>query len=791
MEPPSPSSSRARTPHHQMLHPNNGVFPPPMSPRCLQAEHVSGLGLIPSINTNPSASNKVNTAVQTDKDKENKHTSAGDNRRHCIPNLSLARSVTHHNPSNSKVHQSTSTHDLIVDDSSSSQTVDKSNSNLNKNNSYNKSWKYNKSLSPPISDHLSPLDAITSSLTNYELNQSGNLMDQLSDLTQKEGQLLKHLELLQQEANLIAQQRQKITTELGRLHSLRAEKLSQIVKNECNGEKNSETVSCMEDSTKTNKKDDDQEMDAVSSVQERNPSPSKPTLAEGHSSVPPDNSSNVVSSLADNSSVVSSSQETFGLRVRSFNYTNSSPNDSSSESQSGRRQRCTSTSHSPSINSKSYDNNDNYYSVENPEGENFYKRVNDRLANNSNSNSDSEPDDVRPKSSSNSVSHRASSSCRKLEESAKLGKHSKRRRRDSSISSSGGADAEESDTNIEKEDREEVEMSSIRHSISSNEEVPVVESTQPFDCTNSQEVEQEEPPESRPITPNAENFNVLEESETKVSNTCTSSYNPKMISNQSPRLSDDIQEVSLESRRKSLSLSPHSPKTRNSSGSEHNYSLRSKGPPCEVVDSDSQQSKDTFSCNFESIKDMDLCTSQSKADDGHADDELEKDEEEKSSRSIKDMKELIEDNRKKRKRKSKYRGTRGGKKRKWSTEKFKLKSSSLHLKSQNNLHNESGVKTNSLKSSTSTNKKSDNKRKKYSNAKFKLNSSSVKLKGKSKSIKEINIEVGADLDTTIEISDDENCTEDVFQSGDDNQKYFTSIPTHDASVLDIKVDFKI
>ncbi|RXG64022.1 Zinc finger protein [Armadillidium vulgare] len=91
---------------------------------------------------------------------------------------------------------------------------------------------------------------------------------------------------------------------------------------------------------------------------------------------------------------------------------------------------------------------------------------------------------------------------------------------------------------------------------------------------------------------------------------------------------DDDHICSLTSQRKgSLSASPHSPKMRNSSGSEHGYSLRSRGPPSDLFDfnSDSQLSKDTLTSGQE--EQLEVSMDKQLNDEDQADDEFEKDEE--------------------------------------------------------------------------------------------------------------------------------------------------------------------
>ena len=649
MEPPSPSSSRARTPHQNVP----GLFIAPMSPRCMSNDNhlTATLG-------SPCIASRINTAVQTERDKDK--SSPSENKRHFVPNLSLARSVTHHQ---SKVNQSTMTEDLSEPNlpSEADRVREKLDDEIINDSYYNQlnkdaSMKDGESDQPwqcsqQSREQLSQLETISMTLSNFEWNNSdSNLVHQLSILSRQEGDLLKHLDILQQEANILAKKKKKVTDELNKLHHIRSEKIRQMVGEVKTDAKSSSNnpVSCTSEQVPPSKSSE-----STSNIDCKNSSVKSKSQQ---------NKDGQSSSLADNSSVVSSSQETIGLRVRSFSFTHTSPNDSSNESQSARRQRCTSTSHSPSINPKNYDTNEDIYqNLETPNAE-FYSRLEDNECGNrrSVSNTDSDTDDegkMTPKFSRRTTGLRGN-----LEDSKK---RTDVRMRDSSISSSGEGDVE-SEINIDKEENRNDNCCNIRHSLSSNEEIAVVGSSQQVECSLINKPSGSEM--------NVDDYDV-DDSELRLEANSTNNYTPKMIGEEESRRSDDMRDNPLDSRRKSLSLSPHSPKTRNSSGSEHSYSLRSKGPPSEVVDSDSQQSKDTFSyslelANKEDIKEVNSC-SRSKMDEGHADDE--------------DEEKLVSSqpgSRGKRKRKTKH---KANKKKKRSQDFVKI-SSINHLKKKNKNH---------------------------------------------------------------------------------------------------------
>lgn len=118
-------------------------------------------------------------------------------------------------------------------------------------------------------------------------------------------------------------------------------------------------------------------------------------------------------------------------------------------------------------------------------------------------------------------------------------------------------------------------------------------------------------------------------------------------------------------RKGSLAGSPQSPKMRNSSGSEHGYSLRSRGPPSDSFDfnSDSQPSKDTVISSHEDQVDVSEEKQQeqqrqqplnheNKHDESQADDELEEVDARCDARSSSSSR-YSDDSLKKRKRKRK------------------------------------------------------------------------------------------------------------------------------------------
>ncbi|KAG7154314.1 Zinc finger protein 106-like, partial [Homarus americanus] len=360
MEPPSPCASRARTPHQSLP----GHFAPPASPRAGASD------------------TRVTVGVQTEKERPLPPCDQGgnnnnNNKRQYVPNLSLARSVT---PLVTiKVDQSTSTDDLggVWEQ---------------RGKSRGKGWWWHRTGRPR--NHLSQLTSISNSLSDFEFSQdTGIALQQMMVFSEQETEFVRHLENIDQEIHELMREKKRMTEELGRLQHLRIGKLQQLVKQGGatvpRGEPPALRGPCGGDprTRRDSSSDGGDPADAGNSTATYNIENISLRYGVSKEDVR-------VQSTTDNASVVSSSQEK-GPRVRSFSFSHTSSNDSSNESQSVRRQRCTSTCHSPG--SRSHKSKETlqitYLGPINP-NEEFYQQIasNIHKLQRSISNTDSETD---------------------------------------------------------------------------------------------------------------------------------------------------------------------------------------------------------------------------------------------------------------------------------------------------------------------------------------------------------------------------------------------------------------
>lgn len=221
---------------------------------------------------------------------------------------------------------------------------------------------------------MAQLAAISNSLNNFEWsNEAGVALQQMAALGEQEGELLRHTELLDQEVHDLLRERRRLTEELARLQQLRAGKLRQLVQQGSSGQEGAEGPGPRGptgDSRPHRVSQQDSSSDSGEPMDGANSSMADPAESLSQRYGGAGRGDACVQSTTDNASVVSSSQEKTP-RVRSFSFSHTSSNDSSNESQSVRRQRCTSTCHSPGRGHKSRDSQqgsnspgEEYYQVE-------------------------------------------------------------------------------------------------------------------------------------------------------------------------------------------------------------------------------------------------------------------------------------------------------------------------------------------------------------------------------------------------------------------------------------------
>lgn len=211
---------------------------------------------------------------------------------------------------------------------------------------------------------MAQLAAISNSINNFEWSaEAGTALQQMTVLGEQEGELLRHAELLDQEVHDLLRERRRVTEELSRLQQLRAGKLRQLVQQGGSGQEEAEGPGPRGptgDSRPQRVSQQDSSSDGGEPMEGANSSVPDPaeTLSQRYGGGGRGDS--CVQSTTDNASVVSSSQEKTP-RVRSFSFSHTSSNDSSNESQSVRRQRCTSTCHSPGRGPKSREPQEGHY----------------------------------------------------------------------------------------------------------------------------------------------------------------------------------------------------------------------------------------------------------------------------------------------------------------------------------------------------------------------------------------------------------------------------------------------
>ena len=223
---------------------------------------------------------------------------------------------------------------------------------------------------------MAHLAAISNSLNNFEWStEAGAALQQMAVLGEQEGELLRHAELLDQEVHDLLRERRRVTEELARLQQLRAGKLRQLVQHDGSGQEAGEGPGPRGptgDSRPHRVSQQDSSSDSGEPMEGANSSMSNPaeTLSQRYGGAVREDA--CVQSTTDNASVVSSSQEKTP-RVRSFSFSHTSSNDSSNESQSVRRQRCTSTCHSPGRGQKSRESQPGHYQGSSSPREEYYQ----------------------------------------------------------------------------------------------------------------------------------------------------------------------------------------------------------------------------------------------------------------------------------------------------------------------------------------------------------------------------------------------------------------------------------
>lgn len=677
MEPPSPCASQVRTPHQSL----SALFAPPASPRCLSNGGAVGA--------------RVTIGVQTEKERQvplydqgcsTSSSNNNNNRRQYVPNLSLARSVTplviH------KVDKSTTTEDLLGNwDQQQLQQAQQQQRGKNRA----KGWWWHRNGRPR--NHLSQLTAISNSLSEFEFSHNaGVALQQMMVFSEQETEFLRHLENVDQEIHELMREKKRMTEELGRLQHLRIAKLQQLVRQ--SGLSNISIGG---------------EVSGNDSLELRGPTTSdsrgmrlSPNDSSSDGGDPPDvggsttySVENVsvrygvvskedmcVQSTTDNASVVSSSQEK-GPRLRSFSFSHTSSNDSSNDSQSVRRQRCTSTCQSPGKVGKGTETYKVTYlgSVNPTEG--FYEDIaNIHKMQQSISNTDSETDND---SKAIGIANHSLEVCTAFEGD---GRQVKSRNRSSSLSSSAEGDVE-SEVPADREEEEEMDSVTIfRKRLIDDKEEAIVDSSEQQD--NKMENESsigvaekamEDHSDSRKTPPYQENV-CLPESNPKVeedskANLCrisngASRFEGKRINSEAeyaqvPKPGELCQisekELPSTSRKSSSSStssstspssSPDSLKCRSTSG-EHCYSLRSRGPPSEVIEDTSVANSSLCSEGVdESLgKTPPRKRNEKVLEEEQADDEREGDEDDDNRSGGADGADSSSDDKKKRKRKRK------------------------------------------------------------------------------------------------------------------------------------------
>ncbi|KAG0714151.1 Zinc finger protein 106 [Chionoecetes opilio] len=366
----SPCASRARTPHPPHL-PLPTLFAPPLaSPR----SGISGVEARVSI-----VEAKVSIGVQTEREVRVPVflDSSPSSRKLYIPNLNLARSVTPF--ITTKVDQSTSTDDLPWDPfqphpSQPLLPVQQQQQQQQRSKSRAKGWWWHRTGRPR--NHMAQLAAISNSLSNFEWSsEAGAALQQMAVLGEQEGELLRHADLLDQDVHDLLRERRRVTEELARLQQLRAGKLRQLVQQSGSGQEGAEGPGPRGptgDSRPNRVSQQDSSSDGGEPMDGANSSVANPAESLSQRYGGAGRGDACVQSTTDNASVVSSSQEKTP-RVRSFSFSHTSSNDSSNESQSVRRQRCTSTCHSPGRNQKSRESQQGHLQGSNSHGEEYFQ----------------------------------------------------------------------------------------------------------------------------------------------------------------------------------------------------------------------------------------------------------------------------------------------------------------------------------------------------------------------------------------------------------------------------------
>lgn len=306
-------------------------------------------------------------------------------------------------------------------------------------------------------------------------------------LGEQEGELLRHAELLDQEVHDLLRERRRVTEELSRLQQLRAGKLRQLVQQGGSGQEEAEGPGPRGptgDSRPQRVSQQDSSSDGGEPMEGANSSMLDPAESLSQRYGGGGRGDACVQSTTDNASVVSSSQEKTP-RVRSFSFSHTSSNDSSNESQSVRRQRCTSTCHSPGRGPKSREPQEGHYQGSNsPRGE-YYQvgSVVGHLGLCPAANTDSETDNDTGARGAPVDSSEAKATVMEGQNTS--------RNRVSSLSSSAEGDTE---SEAPADHDEDVRISSLARKMSLDEGEAVVDSSQrPDDNKDNDSTHLEEP----------------------------------------------------------------------------------------------------------------------------------------------------------------------------------------------------------------------------------------------------------------------------------------------------------
>ncbi|XP_076033216.1 uncharacterized protein LOC143020626 [Oratosquilla oratoria] len=539
-------NQQARTPdNRRVLGSPGNCKVEPSSPCVSRVAH-----MMPPISPKVPQARAINASVQTEREKTFNCDGNMANKRHFVPNLNLARGVT---PLVMKVDQSTSTADLIVSNAEPQKQQQQHQSPQQQSSEQDQHkqspgpgssskgrggcrWWWHKN--GRFKNHLTRIKAVSESLSNFEFSKdTGVALRQMLALSEQEMEFTKHIEKVEEEIHNLSKERRKMYDELSKLQKLRTEKMRAILQIKVSSSPD-DSSSCMSRTSEESDTGERMEVGELNGVAE--------------------NASQPYGSK-DNASVVSSSQETT-QRLRTFSFSQTSSNDSSNESQSVRRQRCTSTSHSPGRSERGPGggeggkNSKGSYQVKcvgavNP-NEEFYQQITNKF-HQSVSNTDSETD--------NDLRH--------LEAQQSIETASHERLRAASVSSSVEGDVE-SEVAVEK-DPEEGKWRRREPCHSNDNDEAVVGSSQQHSLKEEEEAIKEG-------SSNDQDREELCHHQTPESKPSLKHEEPEHFKDTSR---DNSPFVVISS------TSPSSPKQRgnstSSSGNEHTYSLRSRGPPSE------------------------------------------------------------------------------------------------------------------------------------------------------------------------------------------------------------------